>query len=508
MSEKVEQLASSRPIGVATELSGNPIVPEVVFSKKVILTGETSTLLTQNGRWCFLDSLRLLSRVIGNLDVLVPPEASELHTEIDQIIDELWSQGTVQRVHPYECDFRLAAAILNVGYEVRLDLPWTAVCANGWVARCTSGPNRLPAGSEQANPVASLLAASLGVTEVFKRIYDIPENKAPAMQDVAFSLFEMSADFPNVGPKLPDEITLPNTLLLGAGAIGNGLTLLMSQLPLKGRVLLMDKQNFAPENYGTCTLLDRKDWLYQAKATQLAAWLRERSGNNLEVKGEMCTIEEALEHGKLGSLRPELVINGLDDVKARKSVQRLWPSLLVDGAINSAGAAVVTHSMQYRRFACLQCAFAEPEEDHIALQARATGLVRSSLEGNQNRMITDEDIANANPEYREFLREQQRKGKTICATIPDAYAQRLGLNLEKGFRPSVPFVATASATLVIAQVLRNLLWPEKQFWHEFQFASLFVGPSTAQRFNRLASADCDCTKNANLIEAIQAQRRR
>jgi hypothetical protein len=94
-----------------------------------------------------------------------------------------------------------------------------------------------------------------------------------------------------------------------------------------------------------------------------------------------------------------------DDVGARRAVQKLWPSLLVDGAINSAGAVVVTHSTSHRRFACLRCAFTEPNEDHRAWQVKATGLHQNSLEGDQNRSITDEDIAMADESVREWLRE-------------------------------------------------------------------------------------------------------
>jgi hypothetical protein len=86
-------------------------------------------------------------------------------------------------------------------------------------------------------------------------------------------------------------------------------------------------------------------------------------------------------------------------------------------------------------------------------------------------------------------------------------ADRLGLKFAKGFQPSVPFVATASAALVVTQVLRNLLWREQRFVHEFQFSSLFVGVSTAVTVGRLASADCECTRNSTIIDALIARRK-
>jgi hypothetical protein len=41
--------------------------------------------------------------------------------------------------------------------------------------------------------------------------------------------------------------------------------------------------------------------------------------------------------------------------------------------------------------------------------------------------------------------EQKRLGKTICSIINEARLASLGVMVEEGFRPSVPFVATASA---------------------------------------------------------------
>lgn len=66
-----------------------------------------------------------------------------------------------------------AVAILNVGTGVRPHLPWTAINSNGWVARVSSGPTALPADTDQSNPLAALMAASFGVTEVFKRVFGI-----------------------------------------------------------------------------------------------------------------------------------------------------------------------------------------------------------------------------------------------------------------------------------------------------------------------------------------------
>jgi len=497
-------LAASRPLSVAKELGSQELEPGNIFSKVVVLTGESDVLATNNGRWCFIDALRLLARVVGDLRIVLPKGVSRLHAEVDELLQTLWSQGTVRPELPDAFNWAGADAVLNVGIGVRPELPWTSVIANGWVARCTSGKGALPAGCWQENPISCMLAASLGVTEVFKRVYGVPYDKAPPMEGDAFSLFEWSTDFQGLGPQLPEAVHLPNTLLLGAGAIGNGLVLLASQLSLNGRMLVMDKQNFGDENYGTCTLLDVQDWLNEPKAIMLAGWLDARS--ELGVTGLKSTIEDAEETGSLNSRNIDLVINGLDDIDARRAVQALWPRLTVDGAINSAGAAVVTYSLAHRDLACLRCAFDLPKKDLLATQSELTGLSRASLEGDPNRPITDKDIADAAEAARPFLKEQQRLGGTICSTMEAAQAAGLGLKLKSGFRPSVPFVATAAAAFVWAQVFRNLLWPNEPFVHTCQMASLFLGPHTSRRYKRMASTECECSRHASVIDRLVASR--
>jgi hypothetical protein len=417
----------------------------------------------------------------------------------------MYAQGIVRLVPGQDPDLQSATAILNIGPSARTDLPWTAVISNGWVARCSSGGARLPVECSQSNPLGALLAASFGVTEVFKRVYGIPPEVAEPYGEAAFSLFTMSQKFSDVGPPLPAPVILPRTLLVGAGAIGNGVVLLASQLPLAGALSILDKQPFAPENFGTCCLFDVQSWLGKSKAKMLAGWLQERS--QMDVEGIESTIQTAMQDDAFTSKNFDLVVNGLDDVMARRDVQKLWPSLLVDGAINSIGASVVTHSMGHRDFACMRCTFSEPQVDLVAAQQRTTGLSQASLNGDANRRLSDEDIEAAKEEFRPWLRDQQRKGATVCSTVATGIAQRLGLVFSPDFRPSVPFVATASAALVVGQVLRSLYWPAEPFIHEFQFGSMFIGADTGVRISRKAAPDCICTTKRHIIDEVLAERR-
>jgi hypothetical protein len=383
-------IASSRPIGVAQVLGGVALDEATVFSRPVVLTGEHTTLLTRNGQWCLLDSLRLLSRIVGPLTVVLPAGLGEFEEEVQRLAKSLWTRGSVFVVSEgTPVAWSSATAILNVGARIDASLPWSSINSNGWVARVSSGPTSLPMDSEQSNPLAALMAASLGATEVFKRVYGIPRDTAPLLDATQFSLFELSAAPTTLGPSLPPSLTLPDTVMVGGGAIGNGIALLLSQLALRGRLHIIDKQTFQRENLGTCVVLDDISWIGFSKATQLAGWLDRPDG--LRCTGEEAFVEDARSGTTVRSMAVDLVLNGLDDIGARHDAQRLWPSVLVDGGINAVGAAVTTQRLDHPEGACMICSFRiaqhrlEPPVDRAGRPSSARNAARLAAVANGAR---------------------------------------------------------------------------------------------------------------------------
>ncbi|MGI9154701.1 MAG: hypothetical protein ACR2IY_12625 [Rubrivivax sp.] len=216
-----------------------------------------------------------------------------------------------------------------------------------------------------------MAAASLGVSEVFKRVYGISAEQAPPLEWTEFSLYNLSADDRTQGPELPAAMHLPDTLVVGAGAIGNAIVLLILQLQLRGRVHIVDKQAFAAENLGTCVLLDNLAWVGTSKALRLAQVLRD-GGVNLRF--EQSAIADATRGSALRTMATELVLNALDDVEARRDTQLLWPSMLVNGGINAVGAAVRVHRLDCPRWACMRYGFKQAASSAIAVQSAVTGL--------------------------------------------------------------------------------------------------------------------------------------
>ncbi|MBI3528642.1 MAG: ThiF family adenylyltransferase [Betaproteobacteria bacterium] len=475
-----------------------------VFSRLVVLTGDESTLNTANGQWCLVDSLRLLVRVVGRLAVILPPGSTRLETAIRDVCAKICfrAQPTIVCGDGREL-LREATAVLHVGSIASASSTHTCVNSNGWVARVSSCGRVLPADVSQPNPIAALTAASLGVTEVFKRIVGVSGQSAPLLDLVEFSLFEMSTEFNGLGPELPEALVLPNGLLVGAGAIGNGVALLASQLPLTGRLHVIDKQEYGDENLGTCVLLETEGWIGHNKATRLASWLAANSG--LSATGEHAFVKDALGDEKVRTLAPRVVLNGLDDVEARHDAQLAWPDLMIDGGISDVGAAVVEHRIDSRSLACLRCAFEVRGIDHKAIQEELTGLPASAL-SDQQRLLTEADVAAAAPAKQAWLKERLLERKTICSIVTEAGLKNLGVDAEKGFRPSVPFVATAAAALVFAALIKALQYPTREYAQSFTMGNLFLGPENSAVLNRPAKKSCLCVVSRSAIDALRRHR--
>lgn len=495
-------LALSRPLGVARELQDESIDEAAVMSRVVVLTGERETLATSNGVWCLLNAMRLLSRIVGRLRIVLPEGKGRLEQEVRDLARSLWTVDTVEVLTELDAPSTTPAhAVLNVGVVVPDDARWTTINSNGWLARVSSTPGCLGTDTALSNPLGAMAAAALGVSEVFKRVYGIEPAKAPLLEATEFSLYNLSADAPVTGPELPAAIHLPDTLLVGAGAIGNAIALLMSQLQLHGRVHIVDKQTFAEENFGTCVLLDDQAWVGTGKAQRLAQVITSEA---LVGSFEQAPIATAARGPTLRSMAVELVLNALDDVEARRDTQLMWPSVLVDGAINAVGAAVRVHRLDRPRWACMRCGFKQAKASAIAMQSAATGLSEAALASDHGRALTDSDIATAKAELRPWLQEQQRLGRTLCATIAEAQARQVGLNLAAGFRPSAPFVAAMSAALVMAEALKALYFT--QTTQHFQLESLFVGPASGVALMTGASDRCECTVHRAHIDEAAARR--
>lgn len=474
-------------------LSGMGAPPDRFTDQRVLLTGTTEVLSTRNGAEMLRSALLLLMRMTTNLAVAIPEGLDELVTSLTQ----------VARDHAWKCapEFTAApaalagyAAILSVGGAASGSAPLTVITSDGWLARVTSGGTGISQRCAKWNPVGALAAASLGAGEVFKRLLRLKSERGQLLDGVSFSLWDYSLSN-DAGPDLPPALET-DLLVAGAGAIGNGVVHLLAQLPLKGRRRVLDLQTFGEENWGTCLRLTPaafKDGVTKA-AFLSAIW-----GGDAEPV--VARIED-VEQGK-DWRAPKVVLSGFDNVEARYAVQDLWPNLVIDGAIGPKLECQVSAHPWGSEIACLRCTFElEQGERAEVIQQRLTGLSVAVLR-QASRALSRQDVADAEPKKREWLLGQL--GKPICSVF-EAARQFAGGEVAGNFRPSVPFVATMSACMMVTELVRYLTTGRVGVEPRFFFSVLW-GPQQGAHYPEDRHLDCQCKTRAHLIERVRAGRR-
>ncbi len=492
-----KDLAFSRPVLTADRLGDAAEDRHRFLDKHVLLRGEEDALRMQNGRLCMTASLSLLHRICRNV-TLELPRSSDLARELQALLERT-QFGAARVVATAAAEFEAYDAILSVGATVRRDLPWTTINCNGWLARVSSGPSSLPKECSQTNPVSALAAASLGVAEVFKRLIALKPERGGLLDSTTFSLLNYAAGEADAGPDLPREINI-DALLVGAGAIGNGVLFLLAHLPVVGSLQVVDNQEYGEENLGTCLLIGPGD-----VGLGKAAFAEKLLLPKLRVRGYRESVEDTGKRISAGDPMPEVAIGCLDNIPARHALQGLWANLTIDGAIGDFAAQVNRHPWG-EQVACLRCLFPLPTGESAEIVAsRATGLAtnRTQEAGSE---ITEADVLAAPKERQAWLRE--RIGRKVCAVVEEAMAQRISTDhLREGFEPSVPFVASMSASLIVAEWLKHILRIHSTLAPRFQM-DLFRGPAAGLEFPQDRRADCICVTRRKNIELLREHRQR
>jgi len=487
-------LQHSRPLATVARLGALAEDHHRFIDKRVLLLGEAPILATANGRMCLISSLRLLVRICRNITILLPSGFDDLSKECQEVAEHInYDQKiTFQEVL---CDLKVYDAILCVGATVNPALPWTVINSNGWLVRVSSGSKSLASDCYQSNPIAALAAACLGVTEVFKRLIKLSENRGNYFDGLNFSLYSYECCTTDIGPTLPQRLPL-DLLIVGVGAIGNGVVYLLSVLPIVGRIAIVDGQTYQFENLGTCLLIGPGD-LNKEKAI-FAEKLLAKDGVVVEGFAEdFLTFRK-----RLGSQtpHPRIVLNGLDNIEARHEVQALWPDLIIDGAIGDFACQVSCHPWG-KDVACLKCLFQNPAGEFAnRIASRLTGL---SIERSQQALttVTEQDILLASPEKQNWLKG--RLGQQICSVIQEAVIQSISDERQRDrFEPSVPFVACLSASMMVAELVKYTMGLPTKLEPRFQM-DVLQGPEFGQELLQCRRRDCMCVTRSDNIETVR-----
>jgi molybdopterin/thiamine biosynthesis adenylyltransferase len=486
----------SRPRAAADGLADDAPDRHRFVDKQVLLTTEPEVLESAIGLDTWAAAFLLLPRICRQVVVVIPTGRPDIEAiAMSLAATTTWSKP-VDVV--FEADPARFDAILCVGRRARPGLPWSVISADGWLAKVSSGSSDLPASRGRRNPMTSLAAASLGVADVWKRLIALRPGRGRLLDGLSFSLLEYSLGLDEPGPEI--ERIRVELLLAGAGAIGNGAGFALERLPLDGHVSIVDPQRYEPPNFGTCILLPRAA-VRDEKAAHVAGRLIE---SGVDAKGYIESLATFAARVDAGEVKVDAAIGGLDNIDARHDLQRIWPDVVLDGAIGDFACQVSRHPWG-EDVACEICLFRHPPGERSERRAaRLTGLREDRIR-DADALIDDEDVKAAPTHLQGWLAE--RRGRAICSVIPEALAAEVSTNRRRrAFAPSVPFVATFAAAMAVAELVKSRMGIKCPLEPRFQL-DLLTGPQAGLLLPQGRRADCECVeRRANIERARRARR--
>lgn len=366
------------------------------------------------------------------------------------------------------------------------------IAPEGYGAHIVSGWRAVIRPRRSGNGLGAVYTAALGAAEVFKRTAGVINTRRVLHRHLRYCPVSLSTQLsaaPDIGST---EVCLT---LLGVGAIGTGIALALSQLPVEGRLLAVDRQRFAVENRGTYSL---------GGAVEVASgpWKTDLARTALP-RFDVHALNEPVEHLPTAidtGLAPwhPIVLAGLDSPDARRQAQRLWPDRLIDGATGDTmlGICDYRHGID----PCMNCLFPPALDQPSGAEqiARQLGLPPELLARGET-VLSEEHLARLDPDQRRVL--DKHVGKPVCGL---AAAMNLTGKENENYAPSVPFISLQAACLSVGRLIAHIvgLQPTSNF---VQYDGL-IGPqvATIQTMRRVPA--CQCISRAAAIEQSRTVR--
>ena len=433
--------------------------------------------------------LTTLRRLPGKLALDCAGLSDDLVTELVDAVERIDSTRPLTVI-----DGPAVGATVQLDIGVTGEVGFVRIVPDGYGAQVANDPSVEVSLGQPANPLGCVFAAACGAAEAFKRIVVTKDERKTDHGHYRFCPVTLMGDT-TAAPPLPSLMPL-DLALVGNGAIGTAIGLILAELRAGGRVVLCDPELYGPENRGTYSLGGEHEGTGQLRKVDVVGDILEASGYTVvRVPKASTEMIQRIDDGKLDP--PRIVLAGLDNIEARRETQLLWADHILDGATSDTNVGFV-HARPGGP--CLRCLFPEPEAgpDPLLRLAHKTGLPLSRLKRGQDA-LSEEDIASLAPEQQELLR--RHVGRPVCGL-----ADALGLTDidSDGYLPSVPFVSQMAACLVVGRLLALRLGVSTKA-NFCQFDALH-GPKFAEPETRNPEPVCRCQTHPHVVESVRSHR--
>jgi hypothetical protein len=473
----------TRPLALAAQVTkhSHADLEEVLEAHTVALSLDAELPGACETADALIDTLR---RSPGTL--LIETDATDART-VDQLIATANGIDPTRGAHAGRA--RDDAVSLHVGMRPRRT---DAICVvpDGHGAHL----GRRVAGLRQTHPptrLGILTASSLAAGEVFKLAASVRPDRRIDHELLSFCPVTLSSRPSGADVSTGGAVDLA---LIGLGAVGSAIAVILGGLDLEGRVVLVDCERFAPENLGTYSLGAAADRATRPRKIDLAAAVMRRFDIE-RYYGRVQDVPGLIDSGDLAW--PPTVLTALDSVRARHAAQRIWPNRLIDGGTGDTMAGM--HDVSTYK-PCLMC-FLPGRNDgrsSIEILSEITELPPRRL-GQGDELLEDADLLSLSAEKQRLLRPYV--GKPICG-LADAFG--LSSIGSRGYQPAIPFVSQQAAVLVVGRLIAHLTGMSPRA-NLVQFDSL-IGPANGTYDQAYGDPACYCAERTSTIDTVRRKR--
>lgn len=350
-----------------------------------------------------------------------------------------------------------------------------------------------------ASGLGAVLTAASVTAEVFKLTTGLRPGTFGTAPTLDFCPVTLGAE-PGMMTDTLSEIT--STALVGAGAIGTGITLILSSMGTTGELTVVEPEFFEPPNVTTYSIGTRHDADERMHKTRLVRRYLPRMDVTMiphTAQGFINAIDDGTEPW------PRTVLGAVHSIEARHEIQRIHADLTLDGSTGGpAGTTLALHE-GVPQGPCIRCYYpqatvsAGPSAEQRLHEA--TGLPLQRIARGDD-LITDFDLDGLSAHHRAALLPYV--GIPVCGV---SSLMGLTINDADDFQPSAAFVAQQAACLVIGAMIARLTGYTTGAMRHVEYDARF-GPWYEMTTSRRSRPACTCQTDAELIARVRAHRRR
>lgn len=386
---------------------------------------------------------------------------------------------------PFTCDLHLHVGASGNPAAI------SAVPHGHGVSLRRAGHPFAPLRAEGSGLGAVLTGATL-TAEAFKTIVGVAPNRHRLLDTLDFCPVSLGQP----GPAMPLR-EIGGTALVGAGAIGTAVALILRELETSGTLTVVDPQVFEGPNVTTYSLGNRHD----AEQALEKARLLQRELPLIDVEPLRGTARDFINAIDAGNApMPAIVLGAVDSIEARHEIAALHAALTLDGSTGGRTGTTLSLAEALPTGPCLRCYYPGAFPNGTSVEQKLATTTGLSLEriARGDEPLTAAELAALPTAKRAVL--VPHVGKPVCGL-----ARSLGLTgAVDDYQPSAAFVAQQAAALVVGALIRRSI-NELARMHDVEYDAMF-GPHQQMVEPRLAKTSCRCQVDADVIAAVRARR--